>query len=1067
MNRKEIITFLLLLFGNLILIESYAQVVQTNDDFGFADNTNSLTLTNFAVTGSSNLLLVVHWQGTNPPTDITFNGSSLSVDPTGRVWTLPLGNTATTADIIFTLPASTSGFAMALSFSGASQASPIDAVQSQSVSNATITQSISSQTGDLVLDFIAAINLGGGCSTPSLTFGGSPQVEHINETLSITGFCGKIGASTSPGSASVDMSWTISNSSTGDHYVVNINQFKPSNNVGIGTSTPHPSAALEINSSEQGLLIPGLTTAERDALDNPAEGLLIYNVSDDCFNYYADTSWYKDCGRSLSADTEPLIPLAEGGTDDDYGYGITSDTAGNVYIVGSFAGTFPIGGTNLVSPGDSSIFITKYDPSGSFTWAKHAGGNMKDEGFGIVADESGNLYISGTFKGTATIGDTMVTSQGDSDGFIAKYNTDGDFIWAEQFGGSGEDVAGRVAVDPSGNVLVTGYFSGMSTFDGTSVTSAGNTDAFIAKYDNSGSLLWVRKGGGTNEDSGFGITSDASGNVIVNGWFEQMATFESTTLTSGGKLDVFTAKYSGSGALLWIKQGEGVEDGRGFGVTSDSDDNIYITGWFFDEIEFGTSTLTNSSSTNLFLVKYDPSGNIEWAKNSEGSGGMLGYGIDTDLNDNILLTGLFAGAPSISTQVLSPIGNTDIFTLKYTPDGTFKWVRTGGGTMEDYSFDITVVPSGIAYATGGFEGQATFGSTTYTSFGGKDMFLTLYNSSGDQTQITNSLSGSQDNDSDPTNELQNWGNLPGIPADFSDNLDDVNDADSDPTNELVNSIFLNGNFLELNDAGGTKIANLSTLPLESTTVSNGNTIALTLTNSDITAESILDPNPLNILSSSFTGLLATESDPKVGINTTNFLSKWDGSQLVASTSVFEDATGKLGIGRPPTTNILEVEGTASKTSAGDWVANSDARLKSNIKRMDSKEMLHKILDLKGITFEWNDHITGTKRPKGTMYGFTAQNIKEVFPELVQEDNLGFLQTAYGTYDAMYVEAIRAQQQQIEELQDESNTQKTEIDLLKAQLNEMETLKKQLIDLQTNMNKIQEVLSQKADATINR
>ncbi|MBK9104651.1 MAG: tail fiber domain-containing protein [Saprospiraceae bacterium] len=117
-------------------------------------------------------------------------------------------------------------------------------------------------------------------------------------------------------------------------------------------------------------------------------------------------------------------------------------------------------------------------------------------------------------------------------------------------------------------------------------------------------------------------------------------------------------------------------------------------------------------------------------------------------------------------------------------------------------------------------------------------------------------------------------------------------------------------------------------------------------------------------------------------------------------------SGLLGIGRTPATNRLEVEGTASKSTAGDWLANSDARLKKNIEPLNEKEMIEKLLALKGVTYEWNDDKTGSQRPEGIQYGFTAQNIQEVFPTLVEEDAKGYLQTAYGTYDAMTIEAIR-------------------------------------------------------------
>lgn len=145
------------------------------------------------------------------------------------------------------------------------------------------------------------------------------------------------------------------------------------------------------------------------------------------------------------------------------------------------------------------------------------------------------------------------------------------------------------------------------------------------------------------------------------------------------------------------------------------------------------------------------------------------------------------------------------------------------------------------------------------------------------------------------------------------------------------------------------------------------------------------------------------------------------------------SANRLGVNRVATTNTLEVGGNASKATAGDWLANSDARLKTNIRPLDAEAILQKMLRLQGVNYEWNDTQTGTVRPAGIMYGFTAQNIQEVFPELVTADNLGFLQTAYGTYDAMYVESLRA-------LNDKLTQQQTIIDHLQTELSEMGALK---------------------------
>ncbi|WP_250254809.1 tail fiber domain-containing protein [Chryseobacterium sp. Marseille-Q3244] len=126
--------------------------------------------------------------------------------------------------------------------------------------------------------------------------------------------------------------------------------------------------------------------------------------------------------------------------------------------------------------------------------------------------------------------------------------------------------------------------------------------------------------------------------------------------------------------------------------------------------------------------------------------------------------------------------------------------------------------------------------------------------------------------------------------------------------------------------------------------------------------------------------------------------------------------GKVGIGRVPATNILEIAGEASKNTAGSWVANSDVRLKKDVQQISSNEALDKLLKLKGVYYYWNDNNTGISRPKEKQMGFIAQNIQEIFPDKVTTDSNGYLQTAYGDYDAILVEAVRALHQKNQNLE---------------------------------------------------
>ena len=189
-----------------------------------------------------------------------------------------------------------------------------------------------------------------------------------------------------------------------------------------------------------------------------------------------------------------------------------------------------------------------------FQWVEQAGGTGYEHGEGIAVDINGNIYVSGNFNGTATFGGIVLTSYGNEDIFVAKYDTNGNVIWAKNAGGLNSDRGRRIEVDSSGNCYVTGHFTGTANFGSIVLTSNGDADFFIAKYDANGNAIWVRNGGGSGFDAGYENSIDGSGNIYVTGFFRGVATFGSTILTSYGDRDIFIAKYDDSGILLWVEQ---------------------------------------------------------------------------------------------------------------------------------------------------------------------------------------------------------------------------------------------------------------------------------------------------------------------------------------------------------------------------------------------------------------------------------------------------------------------------------------------------------------------------------
>jgi hypothetical protein len=419
-----------------------------------------------------------------------------------------------------------------------------------------------------------------------------------------------------------------------------------------------------------------------------------------------------------------------GGSGTEYGYDIATDSNGNVCVTGRYNGIVTIGSTPLADSYDDA-FVAKYDTSGTVQWATSIGGTDTDAGQAIATDSNGNVYVIGRYVGSVAIGSTTLTNAGAYDVFVAKYDTSGIVQWATSIGGSDFDYGQAIATDSDGNVYVTGSYAGSVTFaPGTTLTStSGSTDVFVAKYDTSGTVQWARSIGGTTFDAGYGIATDSAGNVYVIGNYNNTATFApGTTLTSAGSSDAFVAKYDTSGTVQWARSIGGTSADNGYGIATDSNGNVYVTGRYFGSVTFAPgTTLTSAGSSDAFVAKYDTSGTVQWATSIGGTGADYGYGIATDSNGNVYVTGYYVGSATIGSTTLTSAGSTDVFVVKYDTSGTVQWATSIGGTSFDYGRGIAVDSGGNVYVIGYYSGTATFApGTTLTSAGSSDVFVAKY-----------------------------------------------------------------------------------------------------------------------------------------------------------------------------------------------------------------------------------------------------------------------------------------------------------------------------------------------------
>jgi hypothetical protein len=418
-----------------------------------------------------------------------------------------------------------------------------------------------------------------------------------------------------------------------------------------------------------------------------------------------------------------------GSTLADAGQAVAVDGGGNILVAGYFQGAVDFGGGSLTSAGVKDIFVAKYSPTGAHVWSRGIGSTGNDVAYGIAVDGSGNVLVGGHFQGTVDFGGGSLTGTGGLDIFVAKYSPTGAHVWSRGIGSTGNDVAYGIAVDGSGNVIVTGVFQGSMDFGSVVLTSAGGSDIFLAKYSSTGTLQWAKRIGGVEDDYGYGVAVDGSGNIALTGYYRGAVDFGGGPLSSVGYTDIFVAKYRGTdGGYLWARGFGGTNYDEGRGVAMDAAGNVIVTGHFGDGgfIDFGGGAVSSAGNTDIFVAKYrGTDGGYLWSRHCTGSYYDHAYGISkVDASGNVVITGSFTSAIDFWGAMVFGYGGRDILVTKLNgTDGSLIWARPYGGSVSDVGTAVAVDQSGNIAVTGYFIDAVDFGTGLLVSAGSSDVFL--------------------------------------------------------------------------------------------------------------------------------------------------------------------------------------------------------------------------------------------------------------------------------------------------------------------------------------------------------
>jgi Beta-propeller repeat len=495
-------------------------------------------------------------------------------------------------------------------------------------------------------------------------------------------------------------------------------------------SQPDPNAILDLTSTNKAFLPPRMTNVQIKAIPSPKEGMLAYDTDFKCLRMYSGSEWQcqQAANKELSDPPGDFSIFTTATGDAIYPRSTTTDAMGNVYVTGSFSSaTLTLGSITLTNTSiNFDVFVVKYNSSGVVLWAVKGSGGGAESGNGIAVDGNGNVYVTGQFDFTTAFGSTTLTNpNGDFDVFVVKYNSSGVVQWAVKGGGFlGTDVGKSIAVDGSGNVYVTGNFTSLTAIFGTTTLTNSNfpsdfqnSDVFVVKYNSSGMVQWAVKGGGIDNDSGNGIAVDGSGNVYVTGFFVttvlDVVFFGATSLKSSGGSDVFVVKYNSMGVVQWAIKGGGSGGDGSSGIAIDVSDNIYITGGFSSPTAtFGGANLTNIGGGDVFVVKYNSSGAVQWAVKGGGSSSDVGTGIAVDGSGNVYVMGKLISTPAtFGSSTLTNVNN-GVFVVKYNTGGEVQWAVRGGGGPVNEGLSIAVNASGTrVYTTVRYYPNVKFGNT--------------------------------------------------------------------------------------------------------------------------------------------------------------------------------------------------------------------------------------------------------------------------------------------------------------------------------------------------------------------
>lgn len=412
-----------------------------------------------------------------------------------------------------------------------------------------------------------------------------------------------------------------------------------------------------------------------------------------------------------------------GGTGNtDICWDLATDSHGNVYAATSIGGTADFGcGTVSSTPAAAAGALAKYDSTGACQWVRGITTGFNEAwAYGIAIDAQDRIYVTGSYNGNAAFGNGITLgSLGSDDIFLARYDVDGNCLWARRAGASGaHDEARSVAVSDSGAVFITGFCGGGTVlFDTISIPNPSNyRQIAVARYDSTGAVQWAKLSTGNGQEKSARAISVANGRLYITGHIGFVTTsFDGLPVTTDNtSAGLYVLACGLDGTPLWARA-YGTGDHEGMGIAADTLGNLFVAGRMWGSLYLPDDTLSSASSNDdIVLLGLDSAGTYRWAKGTGSIDRDLGWDVEADGRGYAYVVAQFQHSIDLFGTPLTSVGEEDLVVARVSNWGVVDLVKQGGGFQRDVGISIHKchVGSQPVYTGGYYWGPVTYGHST-------------------------------------------------------------------------------------------------------------------------------------------------------------------------------------------------------------------------------------------------------------------------------------------------------------------------------------------------------------------